>query len=123
MIEERHGLASCPPIPRTEATETAIYPFFADPSRHALILWVDGGEVRLADRVPDVPVDALAYFLKTDKVTVTPADDFSLRVHHGTIRGASHVSALVDKMDSVFVPLFESTSAWPRSVQSDFAAR
>ena len=123
MIEDRHGLASSVPLPRTEATERAMYPFFADPSRHALIVWVDGGEVRLGERVPDAPIDELAYFLKTDKVTITPADDFALKVHHGTLRGASRVSALVDKLETVFVPLFESTSAWPRSVQSDFAAR
>lgn len=79
-MSSRHALKNAPEIPVTDETEAALYPFFADSNRSILILWVEGDHIRMGGEMPTGDVPEMAYFLKTDHVTISPSDEFESKV-------------------------------------------
>lgn len=76
------------------------------------MVWEDSsGEIRCTATVPTEKVSQMAYFLKTDRCSITPTDDFDARVHHGTVRGES-MDNMVTMIEQVFMPLLEDTRDW-----------
>ena len=97
----------------------SLYSFFADKGSNTLVLWDEDGVLKVATTVPSRPLKEVAYFLKTDQVTITPDCDFDAKVQHGVVRG-KYLESLVVAMNNVYIPLLEDTSEWPKSVQHEF---
>lgn len=70
---------------------------------------------------PEGILSQLAYFICQPETQIQPGHPFEQAVQFGTLQGDA-LQDLVRVMTTVYTPLLARNSAWPNSVQNDFAA-